>query len=69
MKTAVLIDGGYLRACAKVAKKKYDNAFIERFSAVCRVKSEYLFRIFYCDAPQFRGTVKLPVSGGDFTFS
>jgi hypothetical protein len=69
MKTALLIDGGYLRACAKVAGKTYDNPFIAKFSNACGDKSKYLFRVFYYDVPQFRGTVKLPVSGNDTTFS
>lgn len=69
MKTALLIDGGYVRACAKKAGHVYDNDFIEKFADKCIIAPpEYLFRIFYYDAPQFRGTRNLPVSGNPTTF-
>ena len=69
MKTALLIDGGYLRACAKKAGKTYDNAFIEKFSGSCFDSTEYKFRIFYYDAPLYRGKATLPVSGGSTSFT
>lgn len=68
MKVALLIDGGYLRACTKAASKTYDNSFIETFAHSCTVTGEYLLRIFYYDSPQFRGTVQYPVSGNQTTF-
>ena len=68
MKTVVLIDGGYLRACARYAGKNYDNLFIEKFSKLCAVGNEYLMRVMYYDSPQFRGKVQLPVSGKQTTF-
>ncbi len=68
MKTALLIDGGYLRASAKISGKTYDNPFIESFSKICPIPFEYLFRVFYYDAPQFRGTRALPVSGNPVSF-
>jgi len=68
MKVALLIDGGYLRACSKAAQKTYDNAFIEKFALHCVAVDEYLLRIYYYDAPQYRGTVQLPVSGQPTTF-
>lgn len=68
MKTALLIDGGYLRASAKAAGHAYNNTFIHAFSALCADAGEYLLRIFYYDSPQFRGTVQLPVSGADHQF-
>lgn len=68
MKTAILIDGGHLRACAKAARITYDNDFIEGFARSCVDESEYLFRIFYYDSPQFRGKATLPVSGEQTTF-
>ena len=69
MKTAVLIDGGYLRACAKRANNKYDNDFIEQFANGCiKPQEEYLFRIYYYDSPQFRGTRNLPVAGSHTQF-
>lgn len=69
MKVALLIDGGYLRACAKSAAKPYDNAFIETFARHCIVQGEYLLRVFYYDAPLFRGKVPNPVSGTERVFS
>lgn len=68
-KTALLVDGGHLRVCAKRAGQTYDNQFIENFSPNCFTGEEYLFRIFYYDSPLFRGKVTLPVSGNDTTFS
>lgn len=68
-KTALLIDGGHLRVCAKKAGRHYDNAFIESFAPSCFIADEYLFRIFYYDSPQFRGKVTLPVSGKETKFS
>jgi uncharacterized LabA/DUF88 family protein len=68
MKTALLIDGGYLRANAQKANKTYDNTFIVSFSKLCPIPDEYLFRVFYYDAPQFRGSIPLPVSGNSKTF-
>lgn len=68
MKTVILVDGGYLRACAKKSKKNYDNNLIEQFCPTCFVADEYLFRIFYYDSPQYRGKVNLPVSGNETTF-
>jgi uncharacterized LabA/DUF88 family protein len=68
MKTAILIDGGYLRACAKRAGHQYDPVFIEKFSKKCTVAPEYLLRVLYYDSPQFRGKVQLPVSGASTNF-
>lgn len=68
MKVALLIDGGYLRACAKASAKIYDNAFIESFSRHCILQDEYLLRVFYYDAPLYRGKVQLPVSGAQKVF-
>jgi uncharacterized LabA/DUF88 family protein len=68
VKTALLIDGGYLRASAKKAAKTYDTAFIDKFSRICIDQSEYLFRVLYYDAPLYKGNVKLPVSGENKNF-
>jgi len=65
MKTVLLIDGGYLRACCKPT---YNNDLIEAFATSCFDEAEYLFRIFYYDSPQFRGKVDLPVSGEKTSF-
>jgi uncharacterized LabA/DUF88 family protein len=68
-KTALLIDGGHLRVCAKRSGRDYENEFIESFSPSCFSADEYLFRIFYYDSPQYRGKVALPVSGKETKFS
>jgi len=68
LKTTLLIDGGYLRACSKGSGSQYDNAFIERFGHSCFLADEYVFRIFYYDSPQYRGKARLPVSGGETNF-
>lgn len=68
MKTALLIDGGYLRANVQKAGRTYDNPLIESFARSCSRAPEYLLRIFYYDAPQFRGSITLPVSGGSRSF-
>lgn len=69
MKTVLLIDGGYLRACARAANHTYDNPFIEAFAKACPHADENLLRVLYYDSPQYRGTVQLPVSGGNTQFS
>lgn len=69
MKTTVLIDGGHLRACASDAGKDYDNGLIEGFARACFTEGEYVFRIFYYDAPPFRGKRTLPVSGEEKAFT
>lgn len=69
LKTALLIDGGHLRACAKnYARVDYNNDFIRSFAQGCFAEDEYCFRIYYYDSPQFRGKVALPVSGDETTF-
>jgi uncharacterized LabA/DUF88 family protein len=69
MKVSVLVDGGYVRATAKAAGLTYDNPFIEAFAKGCVLPDEYLLRIFYYDAPQYKGTVQLPVSGNNTQFT
>ena len=63
IKTAVLIDGGFLRANVNKAKKNYNPDFIEAFAHACRAQDELLFRILYYDCAPFSGTLTLPVSG------
>lgn len=63
MKTVLLIDGGYLRACAQAAAIGYDANFVGRFVQGCVDQNEYLLRVLYYDAPLFEGRVQLPVSG------
>ena len=51
VKTAFLIDGGYLRATARQffrqsqTNREYNNAFIENFSKSLVSQDEHLFRI------------------------
>ncbi|MFT4078569.1 NYN domain-containing protein [Rhodomicrobium sp.] len=64
IKTALLIDGGYVRAGAQAAGLAYDNTFIQTFAASCvQAQDEYLLRVLYYDSPQYKGRVALPVSG------
>lgn len=63
MKIAVLIDGGHLRAEAQNANKVYDCGCVTAFARSCAAPDEYLFRIFYYDAPPYSGSLQLPVSG------
>lgn len=68
-KVAVLIDGGFLRVIAKMAKKIYTPDFIEKFAHLCKDADEAIFRILYYDCAMYSGTVKLPVSGTIHTFT
>ena len=67
-KTAVLIDGGFLRVLARKAKKTYDPDFIEKFAHVCTAPEESILRVLYYDCALYEGTVKLPVTGTSYTF-
>jgi uncharacterized LabA/DUF88 family protein len=67
-KIIVLIDGGFLRVRAVKADHKYDPSFIERFAHGCKADDEEVLRILYYDCAPYSGTVKLPVSGKQFTF-
>ncbi len=69
IKSAVLIDGGHLRALTKKAKKTYDPDFIEKVAHACVAADEILFRVLYYDCALFEGTVKRPVSGTDHVFT
>lgn len=62
-KTVIMIDGGYLRICAKRANQNYIPNFIEAISRLCVRDSDELFRVLYYDCPPFKGRVKLPISG------
>ena len=68
-KVIVLIDGGYLRVKANKAGKTYNPDFIAAFAARCAAPDEEVFRVLYYDCAPYSGTVKLPVSGTQFTFS
>jgi uncharacterized LabA/DUF88 family protein len=62
-RSAILIDGGFLRVQAKRAKKIYNPDYIEKFALACISKDEELFRVLYYDCAPYTGSVKLPVSG------
>jgi uncharacterized LabA/DUF88 family protein len=64
----ILIDGGYLRAIAQKAHKKYDPDFIEKFAHNCRGEDEEILRILYYDCAPYTGEAKLPVSGAVHNF-
>jgi uncharacterized LabA/DUF88 family protein len=68
-KVIILIDGGYLRAKAKIAGKNYNPAFIEKFASGSKTPDEEIFRVLYYDCAPYTGTVRLPISGTSFTFT
>jgi uncharacterized LabA/DUF88 family protein len=62
--SALLIDGGYLRAIASKSGIHYTPDFIEKFARRCYDPAkEDLRRILYYDCAQYRGKQTLPVSG------
>jgi uncharacterized LabA/DUF88 family protein len=69
IKTAVLIDGGHLRALAFRAKVKFDPDLIEKVAKGCVDPDESLLRVLYYDCAHYAGEVKLPVSNTPFTFT
>jgi uncharacterized LabA/DUF88 family protein len=68
-KIVILIDGGFLRVKSHQAGRQYNPAFIERFAQVCKVPGEEILRVLYYDCAPYAGTVRLPVSGTQYTFS
>lgn len=58
-----MIDGGYVRVCAKKAQQNYNPDFIEALSKSCIPVDQELYRILYYDCPPFVGKIKFPVSG------
>ena len=62
-KTAILIDGGFLRVIAKKAKKTYDPDFIEKFAHLCKSADESIFRVLYYDCAPYSGTLNSPFRG------
>ncbi len=55
-KTALLIDGGHLRALMKPKKARFDPDYIEKIAHTCVLPSEELYRALYYDCRQFSGT-------------
>jgi uncharacterized LabA/DUF88 family protein len=68
-RVVILIDGGFLRVVARKSGKIYNPSFIEKFALRCPASDEEILRILYYDCAPYSGTVKLPVSGANFTFS
>ena len=66
-RVTILIDGGYLRAIAKPIYR-YNPDFIEKVVQNIVRKDEQLFRTFYYDCDPYKGTVRLPVSGQEWTY-
>ena len=64
----IMIDGGYLRVCARKNHFKYDPDFIERTAHGCRGDDEEVLRILYYDCAPYAETVKLPVSGKEYKY-
>jgi uncharacterized LabA/DUF88 family protein len=64
----ILIDGGYLRVKSNKAGKVYNPDFIDAFARKCVAPDEEIFRVLYYDCAPYSGTVKLPVSGDQYTF-
>ena len=63
-KTALLIDGGYLRESARSAGHFANPDFIEAFAHSCiDAKEEQLYRILYYDCPPYKGEQNKPISG------
>lgn len=69
LRVVVLIDGGHLRALAKVAGLEYNPTLIEQIARSCVTGEERLLRILYYDCAPFDRAVKLPVSGKYHSFS
>jgi hypothetical protein len=67
-KIVVLIDGGFLRVKSKQAGRQYNPVFIESFALRCKLSDEEILRVLYYDCAGYAGTVRLPVSGNEFTF-
>lgn len=68
MLTALLIDGGHLRVCFRIAGKDYTAENIAEFARKCFSENEEVYRIFYYDAPKYEGEIRAPVSGESRTF-
>lgn len=63
MRTAVLIDGGYLRALTKGKNVRYNPDFIDLFAKNCVTGEEHIFRVLYYDCAPYNGEHQLPISG------
>lgn len=69
MKTAIFIDGGYLRVLVRQADLQYAPDYIEKIAHACLLEEEFLLRILYYDCAPYKGSPKLPVSGKPSSFT
>ncbi|MCY3625746.1 MAG: hypothetical protein OXH82_01020 [Candidatus Dadabacteria bacterium] len=69
MKTAIFIDGGYLRVLVRQADLEYTPDYIETIAHSCLLEDEFLLRILYYDCAPYKGNPKLPVSGKPIDFT
>lgn len=68
-RTALLIDGGYLRDTSKRTGLFPDPNFIEEFAWNCfDLKTEDPYRVLYYDCAPYEGTQILPVSQEKYVF-
>jgi uncharacterized LabA/DUF88 family protein len=68
-KLVVMIDGGHLRALARLADRNYNPDFIEQFAIGCKTEDEELLRVLYYDCAPYNGTVELPISKQSKTYA
>lgn len=68
-RVVVMIDGGYVRACARKASKAYNPTYIEKIAHASVEATEDPLRFLYYDCPPFKGDVKLPISGSVTSFN
>lgn len=69
MKTAIFVDGGYLRVLVRQADLEYTPDYIETIAHSCLLEDEFLLRILYYDCAPYKGNPKLPVSGKPIDFT
>jgi len=67
-KTAILIDGGFLKSRLKEIQKKFPSGsdivrYCDRIMKSEQLKTDELFRIYYYDCWPFKGLVTNPVDG------
>jgi len=68
IRTAVLIDGGNLRALTRQAGKTYNPDYVEKVVLACPVADEQIIRVLYYDCGPFNGRARLPISGNMHQF-
>ena len=67
-RTAVLLDGGYVRKRLRKLLKRYPTASdVNQLARQCLKQDESLFRIYYYDSPPYPSELKNPISGESVT--